>query len=192
MIGKPFKDVDQITYVDNDNYKASKEATNYLLSLGHNQIGFIGGDLNFVVTIERILGFEKALREANIESNDEYIIHSEFLREGGQEAISQLLNLKNPPTALVVADDLMALGVLNTLTEMKISVPEDISILSFNNVLFSELSNPPLTSVDINIFELGYQASRSLIRLLSNENEPVRRIIVPHKLIKRVSCSSRI
>lgn len=192
VIGKPFKDVDQITYVDNDNYKASKEATNYLLSLGHKQIGFIGGDLNFVVTIERILGFEKALREANIESNDEYIIHSEFLREGGQEAISQLLNLKNPPTALVVADDLMALGVLNTLTEMKISVPEDISILSFNNVLFSELSNPPLTSVDINIFELGYQASRSLIRLLSNENEPVRRIIVPHKLIKRVSCSSRI
>jgi DNA-binding LacI/PurR family transcriptional regulator len=189
VIGKPFKDVELITYVDNDNYLASKEATNYLLSLGHKQIGFIGGDLNFVVTIERLLGFEKALREAGIQSEDDYIIHSEFLREGGQEAIGKLINLKNPPTALVVADDLMALGVLNTLLEMNISVPEDISILSFNNVLFSELSQPPLTSVDINIFELGYQASKKLIQLLENPNEPVKRIIVPHQLVKRFSCS---
>ena len=190
VIGKPFKDVDQITYVDNDNYKASKEATNYLIGLGHSQIGFIGGDLNFVVTIERLLGFEKALREADIRSNDDYIIHSEFLREGGQEAIDKLMNLKNPPTALVVADDLMALGVLNTLSEMDISVPDELSILSFNNVLFSELSRPPLTSVDINIFELGFQAAKSLIQLLENEKQPVKRTIVPHKLIKRFSCAT--
>jgi DNA-binding LacI/PurR family transcriptional regulator len=189
VIGKPFKDVEQITHVDNDNYKATKEATKYLLDLGHEQIGFIGGDLNFVVTIERLLGYEKALREAGIKSNDDFIIHSQFLREGGQEAISKLLNLKNPPTALVVADDLMALGVLNTLSEMNISVPEDISILSFNNVLFSELSKPPLTSVDINIFELGYQAAKSLIQLLENPKEPVKRTIVPHELVKRQSCS---
>lgn len=191
IIGKPFKDVEQITYVDNDNYKASKEATNYLLSLGHKQIGFIGGDLNFVVTIERLLGFEKALQGANIHMEDDYIIHSEFLREGGQKAIGKLMNLQDPPTALVVADDLMALGVLNTLSEMKISVPEDISILSFNNVLFSELSRPPLTSVDINIFDLGYQAAKSLIQLLENTNEPVKRIIVPHQLVIRMSCSVR-
>ncbi|WP_163101633.1 LacI family DNA-binding transcriptional regulator [Peribacillus alkalitolerans] len=190
VIGKPFKDVEQITHVDNDNYKATKEATKYLLDLGHKQIGFIGGDLNFVVTIERLLGYEKALREAGIQSNDDFIIHSQFLREGGQEAISKLLNLKNPPTALVVADDLMALGVLNTLSEMNISVPDDISILSFNNVLFSELSKPPLTSVDINIFELGYQAAKSLIQLLENPKEPVKRLIVPHELVKRQSCAN--
>ncbi|WP_108670088.1 LacI family DNA-binding transcriptional regulator [Peribacillus acanthi] len=190
VIGKPFKDVEQITHVDNDNYKATKEATKYLLDLGHEQIGFIGGDLNFVVTLERLLGYEKALREAGIQSNDEFIIHSQFLREGGQEAISKLLNLKHPPTALVVADDLMALGVLNTLSEMNILVPDDISILSFNNVLFSELSKPPLTSVDINIFELGYQAAKSLIQLLENPKEPVKRIIVPHELVIRHSCST--
>jgi DNA-binding LacI/PurR family transcriptional regulator len=141
------------------------------------------------VTIERLLGFEKALREVGIKSEDDYIIHSEFLREGGQEAIRKLINLKNPPTALVVADDLMALGVLNTLIEMNISVPEDISILSFNNVLFSELSQPPLTSVDINIFELGLQASRKLIQLLENPHEPIKRMIIPHQLVKRFSCS---
>ncbi len=191
IIGKPFKDVEQITYVDNDNYKASKEATNYLISLGHKQVGFIGGDVNFVVTIERLLGFENALQEENILSNEDYIIHSEFLREGGQEAIGKLMNLNNPPTALVVADDLMALGVLNTLLEMNISVPRDISILSFNNVLFSELSNPPLTSVDINIFELGYQAAKSLIQLLKNPQEPVKRIIVPHELVRRATCAAK-
>ncbi|MGB3260022.1 LacI family DNA-binding transcriptional regulator [Paenisporosarcina sp.] len=192
VIGKPFKDVDQITYVDNDNYKATKEATRYLLSLGHKQIGFIGGDLNFVVTVERLLGFEKALREAGLQSNDDYIIHSQFLREGGQEAIGKLINLKEPPTALVVADDLIALGVLNTLLEMNISVPEDMSIISFNNVLFTELSHPPLTSVEINIFEIGYQASKSMIQLLENPNEPVKRIIVDHEIIKRLSCSESV
>ncbi len=89
----------------------------------------------------------------------------------------------------MVADDLMALGVLNTLKDMNISVPEDMSILSFNNVLFSELSHPPLTSVDINIFELGLQASRKLIQLLENPQEPVNRMIIPHQLVKRFSCS---
>ncbi|WP_019413711.1 LacI family DNA-binding transcriptional regulator [Paenisporosarcina sp. TG20] len=189
VIGKPFKDAELITYVDNDNYIAAKEVTNYLLTLGHEQIGFIGGDLNFVVTVERLLGYEKALRDAGIQSNDDYIVHSQFLRVGGQKAIKKLMNLENPPTALVVADDLIALGVLNTLSEMNISVPDDISILSFNNVLFAELSNPPLTSVEINIFEIGYQAAKSIIQILANPKVPVKRIIVPHELVKRQSCS---
>jgi DNA-binding LacI/PurR family transcriptional regulator len=87
-----------------------------------------------------------------------------------------------------VADDLMALGVLNTLDEMNLNVPDDISIVSFNNALLSELSRPPLTSVDINIFQLGYEAAKSLIQKLENPNEPIKRIIIPHTLIKRCSC----
>jgi DNA-binding LacI/PurR family transcriptional regulator len=83
----------------------------------------------------------------------------------------------------------MALGVLNTLDELKIRVPEDISIVSFNNVLFAEMARPPLTSVDIKIFDLGYQASKNLIQKVENANEPTKRIIISHKLIERQSCS---
>ncbi|MBM7586490.1 DNA-binding LacI/PurR family transcriptional regulator [Bacillus pakistanensis] len=189
MIGKPFKYSEEITHVDNDNYRATKGATDYLLNLGHQRIAFIGGDLNLVVTVERLLGYEKSLRDAGIELVNEYVIHEEFLQEGGKEAVKELMQLAQPPTAMVVADDLMALGVLNTLHEMEISVPDDISIVSFNNVLLSEMSRPPLTSVDINIFDLGYQAAKSLIQKIEDPKDPIKRIIVPHEMVERFSCS---
>jgi DNA-binding LacI/PurR family transcriptional regulator len=188
VIGKPFKHVEEITHVDNDNFRATKEVTEYLINLGHEAIAFIGGDLNLVVTVERLLGYEKALRDFNLPLKQEYIIHEEFLREGGQGAVKELLSLGQPPTALVVADDLMALGVLNTLDEMGVSVPDDISIVSFNNVMLSEMSRPPLTSVDIGIFDLGFEAAKSLIQKVENPKEPVKRIIIQHQLIKRLSC----
>ncbi|RLQ97224.1 LacI family DNA-binding transcriptional regulator [Falsibacillus albus] len=191
MIGKPFKYVEEITHVDNDNFRATKEVAQYMLDLGHERIAFIGGDLNLVVTVERLLGYEKALRQAGIPLRDDYIIHEEFLREGGREAVNELMMLKEPPTALIVVDDLMALGVLNTLDEMNIRVPEDISIISFNNVLMTEMSKPPLTSVDINIFDLGFQAAKSLIQRIENPKEPIKRVIVPHEIVKRCSCSER-
>lgn len=164
VVGKPFKDSEYITYVDNDNFKAGKEATEYLIELGHNRIAFIGGSLDLVVTIDRLTGYDKAIQGAGIAYRSEYVIHEEFLQEGGKEAVCELLSLEERPTALVVADDLMALGVLNTLDAIGISVPEDMSIISFNNVLIAEMARPALTSIDINIFELGYQAVRSLTK----------------------------
>jgi len=188
VIGKPFKDDENISYVDNDNFKAGKEVTEHLIQLGHDRIGFIGGNLDLVVTVERLLGYEKALRNSGISLVDEYIVNDEFLRESGQDAVKVLLSLEKPPTAMVVADDLMALGVLNKLDELGISVPDDISIVSFNNVLIAEMARPPLTSVDINIFDLGYQATKSLIQKIENPGEPIKRIIVPFKIVPRFSC----
>jgi DNA-binding LacI/PurR family transcriptional regulator len=190
LIGKPFKDVEQITHVDNDNFRASKDATKYLIQQGHDKIAFVGGDLQLVVTVERLLGYEKALREANIALRNEFIIHEVFLREGGQEAVNELMELNERPTALVVADDLMALGVVHTLNEMGIHIPEDLSIISFNNVLLAELSKPPLTSVDINIFDLGYEATKNLIQMIENPKEPKKRVIIPHHIVERSSCST--
>jgi DNA-binding LacI/PurR family transcriptional regulator len=188
VIGKPFKDDENISYVDNDNFKAGKEVTEHLIQLGHDRIGFIGGNLDLVVTVERLLGYEKALRNSGISLVDEYIVNDEFLRESGQDAVKVLLSLEKPPTAMVVADDLMALGVLNKLDELGITVPDDISIVSFNNVLIAEMARPPLTSVDINIFDLGYQATKSLIQKIENPGEPIKRIIVPFKIVPRFSC----
>ncbi|MCM3773475.1 MULTISPECIES: LacI family DNA-binding transcriptional regulator [Priestia] len=190
VIGKPFKHSESITFVDNDNFKAGKEATEYLIESGHERIAFIGGSLQLVVTIDRLTGYDKAIQKANIPYRDEYVIHEEFLQKGGKEAVCELLSLKERPTALVVADDLMALGVLNTLDEMGISVPEDISIVSFNNVLIAEMARPALTSIDINIFELGYQAVRCLIKQIETPYAVAEQVRVPHKMIKRQSCKT--
>ncbi|MDP4087016.1 MAG: LacI family DNA-binding transcriptional regulator [Bacillota bacterium] len=189
LIGKPSNQIEEITHVDNDNVRAMREATEYLIERGHKQIAFIGGSLDLMVTVDRLLGYQQALMNANIPIKNEYILHEEFLRGGGQEAVNELVSLKERPTSLVVADDFMALGVLSTLDELGIKVPEEISVVSFNNVLLSELSKPPLTSIDINIFDLGYQASRSLIQKIENSAEPTKRIIIPHKLVERLSCS---
>jgi DNA-binding LacI/PurR family transcriptional regulator len=190
VIGKPFKNAEKITHIDNDNdnFKAAQEMTEYLLSKGHERIGFVGGNLNLVVTIDRLLGYEKAIRKAKLPLKDEYIVHEEFLKEGGQEAIKELLALENPPSALIVMDDLMSFGILHTLNELGLSVPEDISIVSFNNVMLSELSSPSLTSVDINIFQLGYEAAKGLLDCIQSPNHNPKRVTVPYKLVERQSC----
>ena len=188
VIGKPAKYPEEIAHVDNDNVGAMKEATDYLIKLGHQQIAFIGGSTELMVTIDRLNGYKQALKEANLPINEEYIKHEEFLREGGQEAVNELMALPQPPTALLVVDDFMALGVLNKLDELGIKVPNDISVVSFNNILLSEMSKPPLTSMDINILKLGIEASRSLIQKIENSSEPAKRIIVSHKLVQRASC----
>ncbi|MBM7660748.1 DNA-binding LacI/PurR family transcriptional regulator [Bacillus mesophilus] len=188
VIGKPYKYKKEITYVDNDNVQASIDVTEYLIKLGHKRVAFVGGSLNLVVTIDRLQGFKHAILSNNLPYRDEYVKHVEFLKEGGREAITELLSLEKPPTALVVMDDLMALGVLNKLDEMGKAVPDDISVVGFNNVLLTEISRPPLTSVDINIFQLGYQAAKSLIDQTENQNQPVKRIMIPHNLVIRESC----
>ncbi|MFC4320538.1 LacI family DNA-binding transcriptional regulator [Litchfieldia salsa] len=187
VVGKPHKYEQQITYVDNDNYTASKDATEYLIKNGHQLIAFVGGDPNLVVTADRLLGYQDALKESNLPYHQEYVVHEEFLREGGKEAVNELFSLANPPTALVVTDDVMAFGVLNTLDQMGLVVPDDVSVFSFNNVLLSEISRPPLSSVDINIYRLGYEAAKNLIQKIENPDEPAKRIIIPHELIVRQS-----
>ncbi len=193
LIGRPHEaEAMNVSYVNNDNLKAAKTVTEYLVLLGHEEIGFVGGNLDYVVTKDHKEGYQQALQKAGIESKDEYAVYYDEIQEGGQEAVIELMSLKKPPTALVVADDLMALGVLRMLDEMEISVPEEMSVVSFNNVMLSELSSPPLTTVDIHIYELGFQATDCLIKKIHDPKQPTKKVIVPHKFIKRQTCRKRV
>lgn len=188
VIGKPSVDAERITHVDNDNITAAKEGTEYLIKLGHERIGFIGGSEDLMVTITRLEGYKRALNEFKITIREEFIIHDDFLVSGGIQAVNKIMNLENPPTALLVVDDLMSLGVLQTLHTIGLRIPEDLSLISFNNALYAELANPPLSSVDIQILELGMEAVKQLIARIANSNEPIKRVIIPHKIIVRSSC----
>lgn len=187
LIGKPHNRIDEITHVDNDNVKAAMGITKQLISQGHKHIAFIGGSTDLVVTIDRMRGYQLALQEAKIPLKDEYHIHTEFLKSGGREAVHKLFSLPEPPTGLVIADDLMSIGVITMLEEFGISVPDDVSIVSFNNIFLSELTRPPLTTVDIQIYELGQQATKCLIEKVKNKHEPAKRIIVPFQIVNRQS-----
>jgi DNA-binding LacI/PurR family transcriptional regulator len=187
IVGKPYKYEEKIFHIDNDNFKAAQEATDFLIRLGHKKIGFVGGSFDLVVTMDRFLGYERAMRLFRLPFDEKYIVQQEFLLEGGQEAIKKLLSLPEPPTGLVVTDDLMAFGIINVLNDYGISVPKDMSIISFNNIMLAEFSNPPLTSVDINIFDLGYSAAATLFKQLEQKSPENTRLTIPHKIIERQS-----
>lgn len=190
LIGRPYEEKleSEITFVNNDNFKAAKTVTEYLIILGHQRIAFIGGELEFVVTVDHKKGYEQALKNANIPLNKDFIVYHKELQEGGQDAVIELMSLSQSPTAIVVSDDIMTFGVMRMLSEMGLKVPEDISIVSFNNVLISELSSPPMTTVDINIFGLGYEATNLLIEKVKIPALESKNVIIPHKLVKRQTC----
>ncbi len=187
IVGKPYENINEITHVDNDNIRAGKEITSHLIKNGHEKIAFIGGAKDLFVTLDREAGYVEAMEEAGLEVSDGYKIHTEFLKSGGGEAVTRLFSLNTPPTGIVVSDDLMSLGVLSMLKASGYNVPSDISLVSFNNVYLSEITNPTLTTVDIQIYELGAQSAKALIEMTQNEKEPTKRIIIPHRIVYRDS-----
>ena len=192
VVGKPCNNENIITHVDTDNFIAGKEITEHLIEQGHEKIAFVGGDAELFVTIDRLAGYESALQEANLLNPSEYKVHTEFLKSGGSKAIDHLLSLASPPTGLVVSDDLISLGIISALDKYGYEIPADVSIVSFNNVYLSEITKPALTTVDINIYELGVQSAKALIDKTVNKTEQAKSIIIPHKVIYRDSVSKRV
>lgn len=178
-----------ILSVDTDNVQASYDATKHLISLGHERIGFVSGPPELVVSKDRLKGYMKALADAGLESRPEWIVEGEFLQESGYRAMSFFMNLPNRPTALVLIDDVVAFGILRGLHELNYKVPEDLCLVSFNNIPLSELSTPPLSSIDIGIYNLGYTASQVLIQSIKNNQDASyqKRQIIPHRLMIRES-----
>ncbi|MFC7062014.1 LacI family DNA-binding transcriptional regulator [Halobacillus seohaensis] len=191
VVGKPLYGANQFMYVDNDNVQASREAANYLIELGHKRLGFVGGDLQFEVTRDRLEGFQQALQEHNIEIPESYTRNIELDNSAkGKEVVSDLMNLSEPPTALVVTDDYNGLTVMSALQAQHINVPDDVSIIGFNNTMISKLANPPLTTVDTNPYQLGFQSSNGLIDTLQTPSMLKRGVIIPTSIIERESCKA--
>ncbi|MCC3376445.1 LacI family DNA-binding transcriptional regulator [Cohnella sp. REN36] len=186
LIGHYAQD-EEILCVDNDNVQAAYDATQHLIAQGHERIGFVSGPPNLTVSVDRLDGYLRAMHDHGLPMQPEWIVEGEFLQESGYRAMSFFMNLPERPTALVVIDDLVTFGVLRGLTELGFRVPDDLSLVSFNNISLTELSTPPLSSVDIGIYQLGYMASQLLIRQIQGDKPQQNRTIVPHRLIVRES-----
>lgn len=188
VIGRPYKNAERITYVDNDNIFITKQVTDYLINLGHRKIAYIGVNLDNVYTIDRLQGYKQALDEAGIPYDETYIIHEECLKSKGKQGIIDFLASHESPTAIVVTDDFTAIELMSYSEELNIKVPEEISIVSFNDVLLAEHIKPQLTSVNIDIFQLGFEAANCLIEIIKNPQTLPKRITIPAKMIQRKSC----
>lgn len=188
LIGKATQYTNQTIYIDNDNLLAGREATEYLYQLGHRRIAYLGSDSSLMFSADRKAGYQLALASHQLPVRPEYCVEVKNVSENNEEAIRGLLMQKERPTAILVSDDILAVSLERVCLENHLAIPEDLSIISFNNSLFARLTSPQLTSIDIGAGQLGSEAASQIINHIENPNLLATKIIVPHHLIERDSC----
>ena len=188
LIGKAYQYANQTVYIDNDNLLAGQEATEYLYQLGHRRIAFLGSDSSLMFSADRKSGYQTALLRRSLPLRDDYCVEVSSIPRDGDALIHRLLKNQDRPTAIVVSDDILAVALERSCIEMDLSIPKDLSIISFNNSLFARLTSPQLTSIDINSCQLGIEAASQMINHIENPNLLATKIIVPHYLVERDSC----
>jgi LacI family transcriptional regulator len=142
---------------------------NHLVELGHTRIGHIAGPLELSTGFDRYEGFLRAMREAGLERGPDLVVTSEaFTESGGASACRQLLDAGGGMTAIVAANDLIALGCYDVLAERGLACPDEISIVGFNDMPFADRFQPPLTTIRIPHYELGAAAADLMLELLQD------------------------
>ncbi|TYB97329.1 MAG: LacI family transcriptional regulator [Kosmotoga sp.] len=180
---------DDIYSVSVDNFEGGYKATSYLTALGHRKIAFIHGPEAARDSKARYHGYLKALREHNIPYNNDLVLKGDFLRQGGYKAAKSLIKNNKVPTALFAANDQMALGAMTAFKKEGYRIPEDISIIGFDNTEASTFSKPTLTTIMQPIFEMGSLAAKTLISLINGKTPEMKRYLLKTRLIERHSCS---
>ena len=188
VIGHPL-DADQRCWVDNDNVQAGYEAASHLLANGHRSIGLLGFDSKYVFTSDRRRGVRRALQEAGLNPNHEWLFSAGACRSE-HERLREVFSLPDRPTAVVCMDDMMAIELTRTLREFGLNVPQDVSLISFNNTEIGRYHQPALTTFDVHPYQLGVKAMRLMLDVLSGKAEAPAAIDVPFILVPRDSVAN--
>ncbi len=188
LIGKACQCPEETSYVDNDNMMAAREAVEYLIRLGHQRIGYLSSDHSLLFAADRRKGYLAALEEYELPIVDEYCIETSSCPQEDRPAILRLLEREDRPTAFLVSDDILATILERICSKLGLFIPDDLSVISFNNSLLAQLGSPGLTSVDINSRKLGEEAAARMISHIENPGQKADRTIVPHFLVERESC----
>jgi DNA-binding LacI/PurR family transcriptional regulator len=170
------------------NEQGAREATEYLVRLGHQRIGLIAGPSRLTTARERRAGYEKALIEHGLKLDKDLIKMGNFKQVSGYEKAVELLTMARPPSAIFVTNNLMTLGALNAIHAKGLKIPDDFSILGFDDLSWAPSLNPPLTTVAQPTYELGRNAAELLFRRITNGNGTPVEINLPPTLIIRDSC----
>lgn len=177
-----------IDLISTDHAGGAKRAVAHFLSHGYRDIALINGPPELSVAQQRLAGYREALQLAGLPIQEALVVSSNFRQDGGRSAMGQLLNQRKPPRAVLVANNLMALGALQMLQERKVRVPEDVAIIGFDDMPWADLLHPPLSAVVQPIKELGRMAAEMLLARIKDRRRLVRQIILPPELIVRRSC----
>jgi LacI family transcriptional regulator len=174
--------------VDSDNFAGAVTATEYLLGLGHRRIGFLGGRPDLESARLRERGYRHALKAAGIAPDDALIRVGGFQPDTAGDAARQLLDREDRATAIFAANDVSALATISVARSAGLGVPDDLSVIGFDNVPDSALSEPPLTTIEQPIQQMGFDAVRLLIQLIEKQPVEVTHTLLPTRLVLRGSC----
>jgi LacI family transcriptional regulator len=165
-------------------------ATEYLISLGHRRIGIITCPLHLTTSRARLAGYREALERAGIAVDPALIHEGNYLLGDGVRQTHALLDLPDPPTAIFAGNDAQATGVYQALYERNIRVPDQMSVVGFDDVMYTAQMSPPLTTVHQPLVEMGRMAANMLLRLISGFSLDSNHVELSTSLVVRESCAA--
>ena len=180
-----------LPFVDVDNEGAAALATRHLIGLGHQRIALIThAQLVYTASLDRLAGYRQALLAAGLPFRPELVRHGNFTPQSGFQAMQELLALKPVPTAVFVTSDTVALGALQCLRRHRLRVPDDMALVGFDDIPLVEFIDPPLTTVRLPAFGLGWGAGELLARMIAGDEIQNPQVILETELIVRESCGA--
>jgi LacI family transcriptional regulator, repressor for deo operon, udp, cdd, tsx, nupC, and nupG len=184
-----------------DNEVAAHDAVQYLIKLGHRDIGLLGAGAGVTHSLDpefeselakvRSNGYRAAMSAHGLNVNEDWVIKAPISLNGGRIAAKRLLQLKNKPTAVFCINDEMALAALFEFKQAGLRVPQDISIIGLDNMCYSEISDPPLTTIEQPAEQIGEKSMRRLLKLIAGDTSGEAMEVLPHRFIERKSCMTR-
>ncbi|MGY4110186.1 LacI family repressor for deo operon, udp, cdd, tsx, nupC, and nupG [Aeribacillus sp. SP014] len=180
-----------IPTVSIDNISSARKATEYLISLGHKRIGFLSGPMDVILSRDRLKGFKQGMMQHDIAIEPNLIQEGDFSFESGFNLMTKLLALTEPPTAVFASSDEMAIGAIKAIKAKGLKVPDDISIVGFDDIKFASIFEPALTTVSQPMFEIGQKAMELLIKLIQKDKLEKSQYILEDQLVIRETCKEK-
>ncbi|MGN0998611.1 MAG: LacI family DNA-binding transcriptional regulator [Faecousia sp.] len=177
----------QVCWIDNNNTYSGTIAASYLLTKGYRNIAFIGGKSYDLGSTHRLQGVKQGLRDAGVRLEEQNIWLGDSTRAEGYRMTASLLDQQPLPDAIICANNYIALGCVGAIHDKGLSIPGDIGVMTFDDYPFSQIIEPQLTVVDINVRDMGIQAGRMLLDIVRHPNMQVQTYITTSNLLERIS-----
>jgi len=172
------------------NFQGAYDATQYLIGIGHSRIAFITGSMDLGCSHDRLAGYKSALDKNQIDFRSEWVIEGDFEQASGYNVAKSLMSLSERPTAIFASNDMMAFGVMNAVRDMGFRVPQDISVIGFDDIYQASQTRPALTTVRQPLEKMGSMAAKMLLEMMEKHEINAQKIELPTQLIIRESCKA--
>jgi LacI family transcriptional regulator len=182
---------DTVAFVTTDNALGAKKAVQHLIDLGHTNIALVNGHEKAFVSKRRLDGYVEALKSANLHLHEDWIVDGKFDEATAELVAEKLLRLNPEITAIFCASDLMGLGALKAANKLGKRIPEDLSIVGYDDIILAAYASPPLTTIAQNKFKMGYEAAKLLIHMLEGSYKPENVTLETELIIRNSTIKNR-